>query len=308
MRRVVPAMRTLNPEIQLDIASCSGKAATIEHPLGEVFDDYTDALRRSRAELVYISLHNSAHYEWALKSIQSGRHVVVDKPAFLTLNETERAVELADKRRRCLVEATAFEYHYQFSQIKTFLDTYGPLIFVSAQFNIPLLPLDNFRNHRYLGGGCLADMGPYAAAVVRCFGSGECIHVKAIPGKRHPETGVDLGFSVLAGFTDGLRIGGDFGFGGEYVNRILLLAKGGTLTIERIFSPPPDYPPEWQTKIGNTSNLRVLKADDAFKSFFVAVELAIETGAHGVFARNLSADAKFRHILGLNIVQKQYAE
>jgi predicted dehydrogenase len=78
------------PGVQLKVASGSGKAATVPHALSEVYEDYAEALRRSPAEVVYISLHNSAHYGWATKSLESGRHVNVDKPAFLTLRETEK--------------------------------------------------------------------------------------------------------------------------------------------------------------------------------------------------------------------------
>ena len=301
----MPALLGLDPAVQLDVASCSGKAAIIPHPVGNIYNDYADALQRSSAEVVYISLHNSAHYEWALKSLQSGRHVVIDKPAFLTVAETMIALELADKAGRCMAEATTFEYHSQFFHIDAFLSTFGPLNCISAQFNIPLLPTDNFRNHPDKGGGCLADMGPYAAAVARRFGSGNRMYIAAVSGKRHPQTGVDIGFSILVGFADGLRISGDFGFGGEYVNRVSFMAEGGTLMINRIFSPPPDHAPEWQMTLENTAKTEVRPADDAFKSFWVEFDTAIENGAYGAFGQNLLADATFRERIRYQIERAQ---
>src|SRR5690349_13489852 len=105
VRRAMPALLALDPATQLEVASRSGKAATVTHALSEIYEDYAEALRRSLAEVVYISLHNSAHYGWATKCLESGRHVIVDKPAFLTLRETENALDLAVKAGRCLVEA-----------------------------------------------------------------------------------------------------------------------------------------------------------------------------------------------------------
>ena len=301
VRRAIPALRSLDPAIQLDVASHSGKSASVTHALSEVYNDYAEALRRSPAEVVYISLHNAAHYGWTINSLESGRHVVVDKPAFLTLPETERALDLAAKAGRCIAEATTFECHSQFLQIEHFLRTYGPLNCASAQFNVPPLPIDNFRNYAERGGGCLADMGPYAAAVVRRFGSQNCTYLGAVSGRKHPETGVDVGFSMLAGFADGLRISGDFGFEGEYVNRISFLAKEATLIINRIFSPPPDQAPEWQINVGNESKTEAAQPDDAFRSFFARFQASIDTGAYSPFAHKLFADARFRHALRLQI-------
>ena len=302
----MPALLGLDPAVQLDVASRSGKAAMVVHPVANIYDDYDDALQRSPAEVVYISLYNSAHYEWALKSLRSGRHVVIDKPAFLTFAETMVALEIAEKAGRCVAEATTFEYHSQFLHIDAFLSNFGPLNWISAQFSIPLLPIDNFRNHSDLGGGCLADMGPYAAAVARRFGPGTRMNIVAFPGRRHPLTGVDIGFSMLVGFADGLRISGNFGFGGEYVNCISFVADGGTLMINRIFSPPPGHAPEWQMTLKNLGKKTEMRpADDAFKSFWVEFDTAIENGAYGAFRQNLLDDATFRERIRFQIERAQ---
>ena len=44
------------------------------------FRDYDQAIKKSGADIVYISLPNSLHYKWALKSLKKECHVIVDKP------------------------------------------------------------------------------------------------------------------------------------------------------------------------------------------------------------------------------------
>ncbi|WP_409364800.1 hypothetical protein [Bradyrhizobium sp. JYMT SZCCT0428] len=91
----------------------------------------------------------------------------------------------------------------QFEALTDFLGQNGPLSHVDVQFTIPPLPIANFRNHRELGGGCLLDMGPYAAGVMRMLGGDPASQVRALTGGRHPETGVDMGFTVQARLANG---------------------------------------------------------------------------------------------------------
>jgi NDP-hexose-3-ketoreductase len=296
-RRAIPALHSLDPGARLDIASLGRKIAPSDHELGTVYDNYAKALERSPAELVYVSLANSLHCEWAMKALKTGRHVIVDKPAFLSLSEAEAALDLAQKTGRCLAEATVFNYHSQFARIEEFVEAHGPLHCVTMHFIVPPFPIENFRNHQHLGGGALHDMGPYAAAITRLIGGEECPQLAAFQGGKHPDTEVNLGFSMLAAYTGGSRIGGHFSFEGDYANRIGLMGRSASLFVERIFSPPADLQPEWEIWQNNKVTKTFVEADDAFQSFFEALSRAMERGMTDSFAANLHADAKFRERL-----------
>ena len=183
---------------------------------GRFFADYDAALRESDADIVYLSLPNAMHEAWALAALASGRHVLVDKPAMITREACERAVAEARRGGRLLAEATVFGYHPHFDALKAFIGENGPLTHVDAQFIIPPLPIANFRNHGELGGGCLLDMGPYAAALMRMLGGGLPSQITALGGTFHPETGVDMGFSPQARLLNGAVFSGHFSFEGEY--------------------------------------------------------------------------------------------
>src|SRR6185503_8217283 len=92
--------------------------------------------------------------------------------AMMTFTGSQRAVTEARRLNRLVAEATVFGYHPQFEALPAFLAENGPLTQAAVQFIIPPLPIANFRNHRELGGGCLLDMGPYAAATMRILGAG----------------------------------------------------------------------------------------------------------------------------------------
>ena len=140
---------------------------------------------------------------------------------------SERAVEEARRVDRLVAEATVFGYHPQFEALAAFIAEHGPLTQAAAQFIIPPLPIGNFRNHAELGGGCLLDMGPYAAGTMRILGGGAPSEITALAGGRHPETGVDMGFSVQARLGNGGAFSGHFSFEGEYQNRLLVVGVRG---------------------------------------------------------------------------------
>ena len=152
----------------------------------------------------------------------------------------------------------------------------------------------NFRNHRELGGGCLLDMGPYAAATIRLLGGGPPSQVTALAGGVHPQTGVDMGFSVLARLGSGAAFSGHFSFEGEYQNRLLIVGRSGSVLTERVFSPPADHRMEWRRRIRNAESVVTIEAADTFAKFLEAVTGAVAGGDHEGFYRDLLADAECR--------------
>jgi NDP-hexose-3-ketoreductase len=294
-RRVIPAAAKMEAIGEISIASKSRPEPNEGWPKrGRFFTDYDTALRESHSDIVYLSLPNAMHECWGIAALAAGKHVIIDKPAMITLEGSERAVKEARRLNRVIAEATVFGYHPHFEVLKGFLAENGPLTHVDAQFIIPPLPIANFRNHRELGGGCLLDMGPYAAALMRILGGGSPSHITALAGTRHPETGVDMGFSVQARLANGGVFSGHFSFEGEYQNRLLIVAHSGSVMIERVFSPPADHRIEWRRRVRNAETLVTFEPADVFARFLDAVTRAISSSAHELLLRDLLADAECR--------------
>jgi predicted dehydrogenase len=307
-RRVIAAAARTGAIGEISIASRSHPEPAAGWPKrGAFFADYDLALAESRADIVYVSLPNAMHEQWVLAALACGKHVLVDKPAMLTKQASERAVIEARRSGRLLAEATVFGHHPQFAALKQFLAQYGPLTHVAAQFIIPPLPIGNFRNHGELGGGCLLDMGPYAAALMRFFGGGPPSHITALAGGRHPETGVDMGFSVQARLANGGIFSGHFSFEGEYQNRLLIVARSGSVITERVFSPPDDYRMEWRRRVRNIDDVVTFEAADAFACFLDLAAGAIASGNHEEFHRALLEDAQCRARIAEALVDQEPA-
>ena len=293
-RRVIPAAMKVAALDEISIASKGRPRPDVWPKAGHFFDDYETALRKSDADIVYLSLPNAMHEHWVMAALGAGKHVIVDKPAMMTLEAGERAVSEARRVNRLLAEATVFGYHPQFEVLTGFVVDHGPLTYVDAQFIIPPLPIGNFRNHSELGGGCLLDMGPYAAGVMRILGGGLPSHIAALAGGRHPETGVDMGFSAQARLANGSNFSGHFSFEGEYQNRLLIVGRSGSVLIERVFTPPADHQMEWRRRVQNAESFVTFEMADTFARFLESVTCATASGDHEGFHGDLLTDAQCR--------------
>src|SRR5579864_4543387 len=146
-RRVIPAAAGVAAIDEISIASRSRPQPAGWPKAGRFFADYEAALHDGDPDLVYLSLPNAMHDRWVMAALAAGKHVIVDKPAMMTLEASRRGVGEAQRRGRLFAEATVFGHHPQFEQLATFLTETGPLTHVAAQFIIPPLPIANFRNH-----------------------------------------------------------------------------------------------------------------------------------------------------------------
>jgi dTDP-3,4-didehydro-2,6-dideoxy-alpha-D-glucose 3-reductase len=296
-RRVMPAAAKVGAIEGISLASKSRPRPDSWPKAGLFFDNYETALRDSNSDIVYLSLPNALHEHWVMAALAAGKHVVVDKPAMMTLADSKRVVSEARRLKRLVAEATVFGYHPQFDTMAAFLAEIAPITHAAAQFIIPPLPIGNFRNHAELGGGCLLDMGPYAAATMRILGGCGVSEVTVLAGSRHPQTGVDMGFSVLARLSNGAAFSGHFSFEGEYQNRLLVVGRSGSVLIERVFTPPADHQMEWRRRVRNADDVVTFEPSDTFARFLEAATSAIASGDHERFHRDLLDDARCRETI-----------
>lgn len=291
-RRILPALRSTPGIGAIDIASSRSS-----HPVDgmrRLYSDYETALARSDAELVYISLVNSKHYEWARHSLSSGRHTIVDKPAFLQHEQTMELVNLANSKSLCLAEGTVFLHHPQFRLLRETMNELGAITRVSAAFSFPPLPEGNFRNQPGLGGGAIADIGPYVAGLARFHFKGPLQHCDCRVVARHPVTGVDVAFAVSLGFGDGASLVGQFGFDTQYQNRLWGFGPNWTYNLNRAFTTPPEMENEISLTASGCTRSVVAPRGDAFVGFCETILAAIRQRDWGNLTSDLIADSAMR--------------
>lgn len=290
--RVLPALAGLGLD-KVDIASAS-RAGSVQMPAGvggKVYDDYAEAIKRSRAELVWVSTVSSTHAAWAAEALSRGRHAVVDKPAGVSLELVQRALELAQAKSLLLAEAQAWTYHPQVAAARQAIaEADSAPAHLLAAYSFPPLAETNFRYQRALGGGAINDLGPFAVSAGRIFFGAMpeeiCCRVTAMGQE------VDTAFSLMLTYPDGRSLTGHFGFDAGYVNHLRVLAPQAGARLERAFSPAAEQAALVETRhFAKQAKVEVAPAD-AFALFVRAVMQAVNSGQHQDLARDLLWDAR----------------
>src|SRR5688572_8330107 len=77
-------------------------AARADHPGARVYTDYREMLSREDLHLCDVVLPSDLHFAVAKDVLESGRHLLLEKPMALTLDHCAQLVLLAGSRQRVL--------------------------------------------------------------------------------------------------------------------------------------------------------------------------------------------------------------
>lgn len=263
-RRILPALASLG--VDVDVASVTRRPIWPSGFTGRAFSDYGQGLAESRAEFVYVSTRNHDHAKWVAAAQDAGRHVIVDKPAALSLNEVETMAARAARDGRLAAEATTWTWHPQVSRLVQLIGQAQPVTRAVAVFSFPPLPPEDVRYRREWGGGALLDLGPYAVSCGRLlFGAlpeDVCVRLIAENGRD-----VETAFSLLARYPDNRFLVGHFGFTTAYVNRLEVMGPSLILALERAFTSAPDQPCRIAGQYRGEPLAEEIPATDAFARF-----------------------------------------
>lgn len=140
------------------------------------FNNYSNLINCALIDAVYITLPNNSHFRYIDEALSKGKYVLVEKPAFISLNEAKIISESINDRKEAFYEG----FSYLHSRVTTDLinklqsKIIGELVEIDMQLGYCIVPnLSNFRKlvdklksqHRLfkkkMGGGCVLDLGCY---------------------------------------------------------------------------------------------------------------------------------------------------
>jgi len=290
-RKIIPVLKKNFKDVEFSICSVSQKKEDIGAQ--EWFRDYGTALKKSKADIVYISLVNSLHYYWAKKFLNKNYHVIIDKPATINFQQAKSLVQLAKKKRKLLSEAVFFNYHHQIKKSIKEINSIQKIIHVDTKFVIPKLEKKNYRNFKKYGGGCFLDMSPYAAAAFRIFIGKKIKEINYFSYFKKNNKGLNESFNVYVQ-SKAKSFSGYFSHNGEYENSINLLTKKKEVRISRVFSPPQDKKLILQVIKNNTNNKKIMEKDNSFYNYLKHIFLLIKKKRFKISYQNLLEDSLFK--------------
>jgi predicted dehydrogenase len=139
------------------------------------YGSYEALLADPEIEAVYISLPNTLHAEWSIKSVEAGKHVLCEKPFTRHPEEVDAAWDAADRAGRVLSEAFMYRHHPQAKKLRELVEqgAVGELRLIRSVFSYSLYDRDNIRLRTEVEGGALMDVGCYNVSGSRLVAGAE---------------------------------------------------------------------------------------------------------------------------------------
>jgi predicted dehydrogenase len=139
------------------------------HGIPRAFGSFDELLDDTEVDVVYIASPHNVHAEMAVRALEAGKHVLVEKPFATTADEARAVASAARSAGVLAMEAMWTRYLPQADVVRQLLEheVIGTVSLVSADFGFSL-PYD--PDHRIyapaLAGGALLDAGIYPISFV----------------------------------------------------------------------------------------------------------------------------------------------
>jgi predicted dehydrogenase len=174
-RKVIPGAKE-SPKVDLlgvasrDAARAQAYAAEWEIPRS--YGSYEELLADPDIEAVYISLPNTMHVEWSIKSLEAGKHVLCEKPFTRHPEQVVEAFDVADRTGLHLSEAFMWRHNPQTKRLQQLVTdgAIGELRLIRSAFGYSLYDESNIRLRPDVEGGALMDVGCYNVSGSRLLG------------------------------------------------------------------------------------------------------------------------------------------
>lgn len=165
---------------------------------------YEALLADEQVQAVYIPLPNNLHYEWVMKAIAAGKHVLCEKPLALSAGQAEEMYEAAKEKGVILAEAYAYLHSPYMKALKEEVQSgiIGEIDYIETAF-LTQGYKDDIRLYKKLGGGAMYDLGCYCTTMLLSLVDSKPVYVKA--NAEMSEEDIDLFTAGILRFENGVR-------------------------------------------------------------------------------------------------------
>ncbi|MGB5274801.1 MAG: Gfo/Idh/MocA family oxidoreductase [Flavobacteriaceae bacterium] len=129
------------------------------------FGSYVEMLRSDQVDVIYIATPHTGHFEWAVKAMEHGKHVLCEKPMGINMFQVKKMIEAAEKNKVFLMEAMWSRFNPAIQKAKELVDDgkIGSVAYLHADFAFYALDRDEEGRllNPDLAGGSVLDIGIY---------------------------------------------------------------------------------------------------------------------------------------------------
>lgn len=210
-----------------------------QHQIARHHATYDALLSDPEVDAIYLSLPNSMHHEWTIRSLEAGKHVLCEKPLADDARQAEAMFAAADRAQRVLVEAFMYRSHPLTHAVKRALESgvIGTLRLIRTSFCYRARSIEgNIRFRPELAGGAMMDIGCYCVNFSRHFAGEE---PRAVHAAAHlHDSGVDDVTSGTLAFPSGVVASFACGMSVQADNSAFLCGDEGYIAVPIPWKPP----------------------------------------------------------------------
>jgi predicted dehydrogenase len=171
------------------IATGQPDKARADYPQAAIVPDLDALLALADVECVVIATPNDTHFELAKRTLEAGKHVVVDKPVTLTAADARTLADLALSRKLVFAPFHNRRWDGDFMTVRALLESgeLGRVTHFESHFDRFRPGIrQRWREDATRGGGLLFDLGPHLIdQALTLFGTPETIYATVKAHRDH---------------------------------------------------------------------------------------------------------------------------
>lgn len=207
---ILPAMQAM-PNLDLvagaDINATTRERFEQQFPGATAYATVEELCALSDLDAVWVSSPNRFHAEHAILALNHGKHVVVEKPMAISLDEAERMVEAAERNGVQFLAGHTMSYSLPVRAMRRIIRSgrLGRLqaLHLIAYTDWMLRPRSADELDPAQGGGVPYRQGPHQIDTVRVLGGGELRSIRGMTGQWMKERPMPGYYSAYLEFEDG---------------------------------------------------------------------------------------------------------
>ena len=208
------------------------EAAGRQVPSATTFADYHELLERSEIDAVVICLPNALHAEAATAALKSGRHLYLEKPLAINLEDGRQLLEAWRHFGRVAMIGFNYRFNPLHQEVRRHLqaERVGELVSVRSVFTTSPHRVPEWKQKRQSGGGALLDLASHHVDLVRYWFNQQVVKVSA--GVRSQRAEADTATLELL-LANGLVVQSLFSTSSVDDDRFEIYGRAGKLSLDR---------------------------------------------------------------------------
>ena len=150
--------------------------------IGKAYGSYDELLADVDIDAVINPLPNSMHCEWTVKAAEAGKHILVEKPFAVTVEEADKMIDAAAANNVLVMEGFTTQFKPEITFMRELIQSgeLGEVLTIRSELTYDVGDWENdSRTKGDLAGGSLQDAGCYCVNLIRSLMGEEPVSAQA---------------------------------------------------------------------------------------------------------------------------------